>query len=201
MDGDGGTIGRMADATEPTLPDLLTEGLSVVFVGINPSRFSVSRGHYFARPGNRFWPCFSLSTLSASVRCALGVTALQPEDDVALPAHGFGFTDVVKRPTPRASDLHPGEFIAGAADLVRKLERYRPLIACFHGVTGYRHVHRAFDPATVRHVLGRQTLRIGQTALYLIPSPSAANAHFTPADQTQWYDRLAVEVAAGLRAL
>ena len=194
-------IGMTADATEPTLPDLLAEGLSVVFVGINPSRFSVSRGHYFARPGNRFWPCFSRSILSASVRRALGVTALRPEHDVALPAHGFGFTDVVKRPTPRASDLHPSEFTAGVTDLVRKLERYRPLIACFHGVTGYRHVHRAFDSATVRHVLGPQALRIGRTALYLVPSPSAANAHFTPADQTQWYDRLAHEVAADPRAL
>jgi TDG/mug DNA glycosylase family protein len=184
----------MADATEPTLPDLLAEGLRVVFVGINPSVFSVTRGHYFARPGNRFWPCFSRSILSAPVREALGVMALQPEHDAALLAHGFGFTDVVKRPTPRASDVHPHEFIAGVADLVGKLERYRPRITCFHGVTGYRHVHHAFETATVRHVLGPQSLRIGATTLYLVPSPSAANAHFTPADQTQWYDRLAHEV-------
>jgi double-stranded uracil-DNA glycosylase len=194
-------LGVMADAAEPTLSDLLADGLSVVFVGINPSRFSVARGHYFARPGNRFWPCFSRSLLSAAVRQALGVAALQPEHDTILPAHGFGFTDVVKRPTPRAGDLHPGEFTAGVADLVSKLERYRPRIACFHGVTGYRHVHRicAGDTAKVRHALGRQSLRIGRTTLYLVPSPSAANAHFTPADQTQWYDRLAHEVAAERR--
>jgi TDG/mug DNA glycosylase family protein len=191
-----------ADPTEPTLPDLLAEDLSVVFVGINPSTYSVSRGHYFARPGNRFWPCFSRSILSAAIRQALGVTTLQPHHDTALPAHGFGFTDVVKRPTPRASDLHPGEFTAGVADLLSKLERYRPRIACFHGVTGYRHVHRlcAGAMATARHTLGPQSLRIGQTLLYLVPSPSAANAHFTPADQTQWYDRLAHEVAADQRA-
>jgi len=190
-----------ADPTEPTLPDLLAQNLSVLFVGINPSTFSVSRGHYFARPGNRFWPCFSRSILSAAVRHALGVAALQPEHDTALPAHGFGFTDVVKRPTPRASDLDPGEFTPGVADLVRKLERYRPRIACFHGVTGYRHVHRicARDTATARHVLGRQSLRIGRTTLYLVPSPSAANAHFTPADQTQWYDSLAHEIVAAQR--
>ena len=134
------------------------------------------------------------------MRRALGVAALQPEHDTALPAHGFGFTDVVKRPTPRASEVHPSEFAAGVAELVDKLERYRPLIACFHGVTGYRHVHRAFDPATVRHALGPQSLRIGLgMMLYLVPSPSAANAHFTPADQTQRYDRLAHEVATSHR--
>jgi TDG/mug DNA glycosylase family protein len=189
----------MPDATEPTLPDLLADDLNVVFVGINPSLFSVSRGHYFARPGNRFWPCFSGSILSAMVRQALGVAVLQPVHDVALPPLGFGFTDVVKRPTARAAELHPGEFTAGVAGLVRNLERYRPRIACFHGVTGYRHVHRicAGDTTTVRHALGRQSPRIGGTTLYLVPSPSAANAHFTPADQTKWYDRLADEVAAG----
>jgi TDG/mug DNA glycosylase family protein len=191
-------IGVMADAAESTLPDLLAHGLSVVFVGINPSRFSAARGHYFARPGNRFWPCFSRSCLSVAVRQALGVAVLQPEHDAALPALGFGFTDVVKRPTARASEVEPGEFTAGVADLVSKLKRYRPRIACFHGVTGYRHVHRccAVETAMVRLVLGRQSLRIGGTTLYLVPSPSAANAHFTPADLTQWYDRLAHEIAA-----
>jgi len=191
-----------ADPTEPTLPDLLAKHLRVLFVGINPSTYSVARGHYFARPGNRFWPCFSRSVLSAALRQALGVTALQPHHDTALPAHGFGFTDLVKRPTPRADDLHPGEFTAGVSDLLSKLERYRPRIACFHGVTGYRHVHRicTTDTAPARHTLGPQSLRIGPTALYLVPSPSAANAHFTPADQTEWYNRLAHEVAALLPA-
>jgi TDG/mug DNA glycosylase family protein len=187
-----------AHPTEPTLPDLLVENLSVLFVGINPSTYSVSRGHYFARPGNRFWPCFSRSILSAAVRKALGVEALQPHHDTALPAHGFGFTDLVKRPTPRAGDLDPSEFTAGVADLLGKLERYRPRVACFHGVTGYRHVHgiRAGGTATTRPTLGPQSLRIGPTKLYLVPSPSAANAHFTAADQTKWYNRLAQEIAA-----
>jgi double-stranded uracil-DNA glycosylase len=187
-----------AAPTEPTLPDLLAENLSVLFVGINPSTYSVSRGHYFARPGNRFWPCFSRSILSAAIRQALGVEALQPHHDTALPAHGFGFTDLVKRPTARASDLHSSEFTAGVADLLSKLERYRPRIACFHGITGYRHVRRirATDATTTPHQLGPQPLRIGPTTLYLVPSPSAANAHFTPADQTEWYNRLAQEIPA-----
>ena len=39
----------------PTLPDYLTDGLDIVFVGLNPSEFSVQAGHYFANPRNRFW--------------------------------------------------------------------------------------------------------------------------------------------------
>jgi G:T/U-mismatch repair DNA glycosylase len=34
----------------PTLPDLLRDGLAVVFVGINPSLYSVAQGHYFCAP-------------------------------------------------------------------------------------------------------------------------------------------------------
>jgi TDG/mug DNA glycosylase family protein len=60
-----------------TLPDLLTDNLDVVFVGINPSIYSAERGRYFARPGNRFWPCLSRSVLSLRAREALGVEAVR----------------------------------------------------------------------------------------------------------------------------
>jgi double-stranded uracil-DNA glycosylase len=177
-----------------TLPDLLRDGLRVVFVGINPSLYSVARGHYFARRGNRFWPCFSRSTLSAEARQALGVDTLLPEHDRALPDHGFGFTDLCKRATARAGDLAPNELADGVATLAAKLIQYKPRIACFHGMTGYRHVHRGLAPATPDAALGLQPLRIGTTCCYVVPNPSGANAHFTPADQTAWYDRLAQEL-------
>ena len=69
-------------------------------MGINPSPYSVQRGHYFARPTSRFWPAFSRSRLSAPARLALGVDLLGPDHDAALLPYGIGFTDVVKRPTP-----------------------------------------------------------------------------------------------------
>src|SRR5215471_16037686 len=132
--------------TSDTLPDLLCDGLDVVFIGINPSLFSAAQGHYFARRSNRFWPCFSRSVLSEAARRALGVTRLEPQHDQALPACGFGFTDLVKRPTARAGDLRPQELSDAVAALVARLERRWPCIACFHGVTGFRHVLRALAP-------------------------------------------------------
>jgi TDG/mug DNA glycosylase family protein len=174
-----------------TLPNLLRDGLNVVFVGINPSLYSVAQGHYFARRTNRFWPCFSRSILSEAARRALDVARLEAEHDRALLAFGFGFTDVVKRATARASEVPQTEFIKGVSRLTTELERHRPRVACFHGVTGYRHVLRALDPTAATPVLGAQTPRIGVTRCFLVPSPSGANAHFTPADQTHWYDRLA----------
>ena len=188
------------DAPVPTLPDLIVTGLDVLFVGINPSIYSAQRGHYFARPGNRFWPCLSRSVLSRAARAGLGVEVLAPEHDRALLAYGIGFTDAVKRPTAKASDLRPGELAGGVAQLIEKVERYRPRITCFHGVTGYRSVHETRAGKTASIELGLQSATIGPTRVFLVPNPSGANAHFTREDQVHWYDALAAAVARTRRA-
>jgi TDG/mug DNA glycosylase family protein len=179
-----------------TLPDLLRGALDVVFVGINPSVYSVEQGHYFARPSNRFWPCLSGSVLSAPARLALRTERLMPRHDRVLPDHGIGFTDVVKRATAKAADLKAHEVAAGTHCLVAKIERYRPRIACFHGVTGYRSLHQTLTGGEEPIRLGPQGCRIGTTQLYVIPNPSGANAHFTRQEQTAWYDRLAAYLNA-----
>lgn len=180
----------MEDDAIETLPDLLAKELDVVFVGINPSLYSVARGHYFARKTNRFWPSLSRSVLSAKVREALGVELLLPEHDSLMTAHGIGFTDVVKRPTGNASMLGREEFAAGVAELHAKLRAYRPRVACFHGVTGYRPFAAVLGAEEPRE-LGLQALSLGATRVFVVPNPSPANAHSTPVQQTVWYDRLA----------
>jgi TDG/mug DNA glycosylase family protein len=183
--------------TEPTLPDLLRPDLAIVFVGINPSVYSALRGHYFARPTNRFWPAFSRSVLSGAARRALGVETLTAVHDAALLVHGFGFTDVVKRPTANVAALAPGELAEGIPALLAKLTSLRPRVACFHGITGYRPFHRvAFGESAAAPVLGLQAERIGATRLFVVPNPSPANAHASPAEQTLWYDRLAALLAS-----
>jgi double-stranded uracil-DNA glycosylase len=191
---------RMADVAEPTLPDLLCEGLQLVFVGINPSVYSTVQGHYFARRINRFWPCFSQSVLSKPIRQALGVERLEPIHDRLLPAHGIGFTDVVKRPTAKAAQLARDEFAVGAAALLAKLERYQPRVACFQGMMGYRPFAAVLRPAERNLALGAQPLLLGRTRVFVVPSPSPANAHVTPAQQTEWYDRLAAYLQIASRS-
>jgi TDG/mug DNA glycosylase family protein len=183
-----------AGVSEPTLPDLLRDGLDVVFVGINPSLYSVAQGHYFARAANRFWPCFSRSRLSDGVRAALGVERLAPAHDLLLLHHGFGFTDLVKRPTANVTALARGELEDGVAGLVAKLERFRPRIACFHGMTILRRVHPVLG-GDGEPRLGLQPMRIGATRIFAAPNPSGANAHFSRTDQVAWYDRLADALA------
>ncbi len=181
----------MTPRHEPTLPDLLRDGLDIVFVGINPSLYSVAQGHYFARKTNRFWPCFSRSRLSEKVRRGLRVERLEPHHDKFLPDYGFGFTDLVKRPTANVRDLRAGELAGGGAALIAKLERFRPRLVCFHGVTIYRAVAPALGLTVADFALGLQSGGIGPARLFVVPNPSPANAHFTPVQQTEWYDRLA----------
>jgi TDG/mug DNA glycosylase family protein len=174
-----------------TLPDYLVPNLDLVFIGINPGIFSVRKGHYFARGTTRFWPAFSVSKLSAQIRHALSIGVLRPEHDCSLPQFGIGFTDVIKRPTANAGELDPREFEIWVPRLLTKLRRYRPRVACFHGLTGYRPFLKFALKQAAQPVLGAQPHVVGGTRLFVVPNPSGANAHFTVADQTAWYDRLA----------
>ncbi|HXZ02805.1 MAG TPA: mismatch-specific DNA-glycosylase [Stellaceae bacterium] len=179
------------DEDAAVLPDLLREGLQVVFVGINPPVFTAMPTHYFARPNNRFWGALSRSKLSRRAREALGVTALTPEHDRALLEHGFGFTDFVKRPTSNTALLSSEKLDVKIAELAAKLERHRPQIACFHGIIGYRRVHFRIARDQPDPRPGLQKARLGRTRLFLVPNTSASNSHVTLAQQTEWYDRLA----------
>lgn len=176
----------------PTLPDYLEVGLDLVFVGINPAIYAVQKGHYFARPSNRFWPAFSRSRLSAPVRATLGRDRLIPSDDATLLRFGIGFTDVAKVPTTSASELRPADYAEWTPHLLARLTAYRPLVACFHGVTGYRaFVRYGLNETQDDWSLGLQRRKLGDTSIFVAPNPSGANAHFRIEDQIAWYDRLA----------
>ncbi len=154
-----------SDGTEAeTLPDLLRPGLTLVFVGINPSTYSVERGHYYARPGNLFWRALQESGI---VDCPVG-----PEDDSRLLELGIGFTDMVKRPTRSAGEVAPDEFTYGAVDLLDKLEKHRPRVLCFNGLTGYR---SGFD---IKANPGAQAGLICGAQVFVLPSTSRRNAHY-----------------------
>ncbi len=148
-----------------TLPDYLREGLEIVFVGLNPGLYSAQVGHYFAHKHNRFWPALSASGLVPE--------PVGPEDDARLLAWGIGLTDVVKRPTHGIHELTPAEFRRGAKALRDKLVRYKPRIVCFVGLTGYR-VCCGSDGSP-----GLQAGRFAEAQVFVIPSTSPRNAHYS----------------------
>ena len=165
-----------------TLMDYLEEGLDIVFVGLNPSTYSVRAGHYFANPRNRFWAALN--------RSGLVDEELSPEDDARLRDYGIGFTDVVKRPTPQASYLRAEDFRYWSPVLRDKLLEYQPRIACFHGVTGYNAYLRYGEGVNQKSRLGLQERRIGSSVIFVTPNPSPANAQYSLQDLVDWYGKL-----------
>lgn len=174
-----------------TLPDILASGLKVIFVGINPSIYSVEQGHYFARPNNRFWPALSASRLSLTSRGRLGRSQLQPEDDLSLLEDGFGFTDVVKLPTSSASELHASDFAEWAPRARSRIEHFAPKFVCFQGATAWRpFLKYAMEQEPGELELGQQEEQLGETRVFLVPNPSPANARYRLADLVGWLDLL-----------
>jgi mismatch-specific thymine-DNA glycosylase len=112
------------------VPDVLAEGVSLIFVGYNPGRASEATGHHFAGPGNYFWPLL--------YEAGLTPRRLRPADDRDLLLYGIGITNVVDRPTPGTADLSAEELWAGAVRLRQKIQQLRPRVLCLLGKDVYR---------------------------------------------------------------
>ncbi|MDZ7729274.1 MAG: mismatch-specific DNA-glycosylase [Dehalococcoidia bacterium] len=153
----------------PPLPQLLSHGLRIVFIGYNPAIYSAERGHYYARPGNAFWKQLSATSLvERPVTC---------EDDALLPSEaGIGFTDLCPRPTVRAEELTRDEVREGATSLYDRLVRFQPAIAVFSGRGIFDYFARFALELPPRHLRGRgygpQPERMGETVPWVIPSSS-----------------------------
>lgn len=149
-------------------------GLSVLFVGINPSLRSAEVGHHFARPGNRFWP-----TLYAA-----GFTPrqLSPEEDGLLPSFGVGVVNFVSRPTRAADELTVAELRAGVAELEDTVRAWAPRLVAVVGLVAYR---AAFGRPHA--TMGLQDETVGGRPVWVLPNPSGLNAHYKPADFARLY--------------
>ena len=107
------------------VPDHITEHLNILFVGFNPSLRSGETGHHYANPSNRFWTILYLSGLTPR--------KYRPEEDGDLFKLGYGFTNIVPRPTRSAAEITKEEYAEGRKALKEKIARYLPRIVCFVG--------------------------------------------------------------------
>ncbi|MCF4137310.1 G/U mismatch-specific DNA glycosylase [Streptomyces sp. Tue 6430] len=161
------------------MPDVVADGLRVLFCGINPGLMSAASGHHFARPGNRFWPVLHLSGFTPRL--------LKPAEQRELLSYGLGITNVVARASARADELTAEEYREGGRLLREKVVRLTPRWLAVVGVTAYR---VAFDDRTAR--VGPQERVIGDTRVWVLPNPSGLNAHWTTATMAQEFARLRV---------
>jgi TDG/mug DNA glycosylase family protein len=152
-----------------TLPDYVGPDMRVLIVGLNPSLYSADAGVGFARPGNRFWP--------AAIAAGLVDRARDPVE--AVVTHGVGLTDLAKRATVRAAELHPDEYREGLKRIERLVGWLCPAVVCFVGLTGWR--------ATVdrKAVAGPQASGLADTPVYVMPNTSGINAHASLEDLSE----------------
>lgn len=160
-----------------SLPDYLQPGLRVVFVGFNPGARSAAVGHYYAGPGNVFWPLLHESGLLPE--------PLPYAEDHRVLEFGIGLTDLVKRPTRSSSDLSLTEARAGAAVLQHKLLTYAPRVVCYNGKGVY-----AWYSGCRMVTLGLQDDTVGQARVFVMPSTSARNGRVHRAEKAAYFREL-----------
>ncbi len=121
-----------------SLRDVWPEHTRAAIVGINPSPVSVAAGHYFQGPvGKR-----QLRRIADALGWDVPNTGFFEEPGLA---QGVGFTDIVKRPTPREVGVTAAELAHGRELLAIKLASrhvrlviavYRQPVAALLGVEG-----------------------------------------------------------------
>lgn len=113
-----------------TIPDHLADNLRILFVGYNPSIRSGETGHHYANPTNRFYKLLYYSGLTPR--------QYRPEEDEKLLEFGYGFTNIVARPTRGAADISKEEYSEGRLILIEKINNCNPLVVCFVGKGVYQ---------------------------------------------------------------
>lgn len=152
-----------------SLPDTVGPGMRLLVCGLNPSLHSADLGVGFGRAGNRFWPA----------ALAAGIVTNDRDPAHALTEHGIGMTDLVKRATPRADEIHADEYRDGLARLERLCAWLRPAAVCMVGLAGWR---VAVDR---KATAGWQSRALGGVPVYVMPSTSGLNAHAQLPDLTE----------------
>jgi TDG/mug DNA glycosylase family protein len=159
---------------EELIPDVLTDGLRLVFCGSALGDVSWERRAYYANPGNRFWQ--TLADIGLTPR------RLAAEEYPRLVDWGIGLTDLVK--TDHGQDVY---IFDGHVDLdeARRLLRTKVLRwqPCVLALTS-RTVAAQFLGRRTEE--GRQPDCVGQTVVWVLPSTSGLARRFF--DIGPWQD-------------
>lgn len=149
-----------------TVPDLLAEGLRVVFCGTALGRASAEARAYYAHPGNFFW-----RTLHAT---GLTPRQLEPQEYPELLSYGIGLTDMCK--TAFGNDAQLPEDAFDVAALRAKIERYAPGMLAFTSKRAAQAVLADLGAEGIRY--GEQEVTLHGTRLFVLPSPSGQARKF-----------------------
>ncbi|WP_406815900.1 G/U mismatch-specific DNA glycosylase [Mycobacterium sp. M23085] len=174
-----------------TVPDLISDQVRLLFVGINPGLRTAAVQAHFAPRGNRFWPALYRAGITDHLIDAS--SGFAPADRQYLLRRGIGITNLVERATAGADELTAAELIDGRRKLDRMVEHFSPRVVAVLGITAYRD---AFGQR--RAQAGKQASPYRATELWVVPNPSGRNAHASVSSLTAAYREVAR--AAGILA-
>jgi len=151
-------------AKKHVLPDRLKPGLKLVFCGTAAGRQSALQQAYYAHRQNKFW-----ATLH---KTGLTPTLFAPRDYEKLWELGIGLTDIAKHVYGMDHQL-PQDALGpeAVAALKARILKARPHILAFTSLNGGRKVMGA------RAMAGEQAERLGETRVFILPSPSPLAAN------------------------
>ncbi|WP_028545870.1 mismatch-specific DNA-glycosylase [Paenibacillus taiwanensis] len=160
------------------IADHIQPGLKVLFVGFNPSLRSGETGHHYANPRNRFWTILYRSGLTERL-----YHAAEDQDLLAL---GYGFTNIVSRPTRTAAEISTAEYAEGRIKLLHKITLSQPQVVCFVG----KGVYKAFSGKDA--VWGYQAEPIVEGTLVFVAPSSSGLVRMKLEEVIDIYRRLAI---------
>jgi double-stranded uracil-DNA glycosylase len=158
------------------VPDVLGQGLRLVFCGINPGRRSAAAGAHFANPRNDFWRLLYAAGFTPRL--------YDPSEQDSLLELGIGLTNAAFRTTRGSGDLRSADFAGSAERLAALADELRFEGMAFVGKAGYAGAFRE------RPELGLQDRRLGNTWLFVLPSTSPANAAVPYDERLRWFRAL-----------
>jgi double-stranded uracil-DNA glycosylase len=154
-------IEEWTGASVLTLADLIPRNARAVVVGVNPTPSSVEAGHYYQGQLGQL-------LLRRLRHAELLVSTHGGWDDDHAHQEGIGFTDPVKRPTGRASELRREELDYGVARLRGRLAEANTPIVVF--------TFKTVAVTLLGPFVGSGLLpasRIGDSRVFVRPSPYA----------------------------
>lgn len=170
------------------LRDVVVPNPRLLLIGINPSLRSAEVGHHFASPGNPFWRLLFAAKLVPE--------ALTAEQDRRLAEFGIALTNLCARGTRSAAELTPDEIEKGRKTLAKKIERIRPEVVAFVGLSLYQ----TFFQLKTSGGPGAKPETIAGARVFVVPNPSGLNASFPGfRHKLVWYEKLREFMTEGAR--
>jgi TDG/mug DNA glycosylase family protein len=171
----------VTQVVESSVPDTLGPGVRIVFCGINPGHASAVAGAAFANPRNDFWRLVHAAGLTPRLYA--------PAEQEQLLSLGIGLTNAARRTTRGSGDLRRGDFAGARERLEAIASTFGPRVVAFVGKTAYTGVFGG------KVELGPQLATLGETALFVLPSTSPANAAVPWDERLRWFEALRDSVA------